>query len=323
MITVSISAYNDAELLDGCLRSVRDVLGDVPVQVVDGRYAAWPTADDNSTDDTPAVCARYGAAYDAAGPFEREESKWAYRRDRAPDGAWCLFLDTDERVIAFDPAGLRPETPLKVRFHNPVVYHETRPVFYYPRVYQPEWVASYTRTDLPEFRAPYAERLHRHGQTDAVTIAHRHDLRDDDYRRDKLTRYEAEERGSPYGKDTDVYLAGPEPTELDACPACGEASLRRTRETAYGPENAVSRVATCINGECYTAVEPVEIGEHRYVPDDIETGYDEDPDRLRLELLDTGINLLTYYHVHDFHPDILTWMVENDPTRDEWPVTVG
>ena len=291
---VSVSAYNDGHLLEACLASVRDVLGDVSVDVVDGRYRTFPGDGDNSTDDTPAVARSYDADYHAEGPFDREEDKWRRRNAIAPDGELCLFLDADERLVRASVD--RPVTgPKWIRFHNPRVYREQRELFFYPRLYHPEWVGRYRQTDKPEFVDAVYTGTDR---TESVTVAHRHDLRDDAYRRAKLKRYQREDRDGPYGHDESIYLNGRWAVETEACPQCGQRTLHTSPVSAY--DGSLSRVQTCTNGECYTGIDSVDLGDYRYLPHDIDTGYDKDPDRLRLELLDAGVTFLTYWHVHDF-----------------------
>lgn len=322
-MNVSISTYNDADLLDGCLASVREILGNVGIQVVDGRYSTWPSEHDNSTDNTIRCCESYDAEYHPVGPFPREEDKHEYRVELAPDNERVLFLDADERLVDFDTKAIEPGVPYNARIHNPATYYETRELFYYPRCFKPEWLNQYEKTDLPEFRSPYWQRLKNRGRSDAISITHRHDLRGSGYRRRKLERYENENRSGPFANHVNHYLEGVEPSDKAYCPECGEKTLCRTRESNFGELQDVTRVATCINGDCYTAVEPVDVGDYRYLPDNIETGYGTDPERLRLELLDAGVELLTFYDAHDFHPEILAWMLDNDPTENEWPTVVG
>lgn len=314
MVVVSVNAFDDAELLRGCLASVREVLGNVRIQVIDGRYESFPAPEDNSTDATPQVCDAYGAEYWPDGPFPTEEDKHRQQLARIPGGKPCLLIDTDERLVTFDENVLATGTPYKVRVHNAVVYSEQRELFYYPRYYQPEWVTGFRKTDMPEFGETHARRL---GRTDAITIAHRHDFRDRDYREAKLERYAAEGRDSPYVHDPEGYVVGDvgrPHAAPEECPECGEETLYRSPASDFGAGDELTQVLTCTNGECYAAVDAVELGEYRYLPDRVAEGYAENPQRLRLECIDVGgeLSMLTFMDVSSFHPALLQDLVEEE-----------
>lgn len=283
MVTVSLSVYNDATLLRGCLMSVLELLPDADIQVVDGRYESWPEGPDNSTDATREIALDYGASYHDDGPFEREHDKHHHRVDLAPDGDRCLLLDADERLVTCDLDALDDETAYQPRIFNPRVYNQT-PIRYWPRIFYPETVVDIPRWDKYRFSTP-CER------TDAVTIAHRHDLRGRDYREAKYERFQNEGRAGRYDDGRiEEYLDNAFDVETEECPACGRDSLVHSDPTNIRPDGVFTRVAVCIAGDgCYRASEPVELGPHRYLPNRVLKGYQQDPDRLRLEVLDVGV----------------------------------
>lgn len=303
MTHVSISAYNDADLVGPCLQSVRDVLPDASITVVDGKYETFrPDAEPNSTDDTGAVARSYEATYDPAGPFERERDKHVYRVESAPDEL-CLFMDADERLLQFNHDALQPETAYSPRLYNALVYGPVS--VYWPRIHRPEWIKSINRWDAYLYSVP-------HERTDAVTIIHRHDLRDRDYREAKYQRFEREDRDGRYDDYMDEYLNDDWGVDFDSCPACGEQSLTRSQYTDYG--EAFSRVTACVNGECYADVETYAIDTWHYLPGDWERGVVKNPERLRLELIDAGCEFVRphtpTYMQRNMRPVIGQWVRE-------------
>lgn len=285
MVTVSISAYDDGDVLEACLRSVRDTLPDATIQVVDGRYKTWPAANDNSRDETPDLAASYGAEYLPEGPFPRERDKHVRRVSLAPDGEPCLLLDADERLVWADMDALATETAYQPRIHNPIVYGNR--VAYWPRLFDPSDVATINRWDAYQFDVP-CER------TDRITISHRHDLRDEDYRSDKLDRLDNEDRyeASYYNDRPEDYveLALDEDTAEENCPECGHDTIVRSMATPFGPgdDNRLSCVDTCVNGDCYTGFTERHIREFCYLPGEWERGFENDLERLREELIAAG-----------------------------------
>lgn len=287
MLTVSVNAYDDADLLEGCLASVRERLPHARIQVIDGRYETFtPDAADNSTDGTAAVAAAYGAEYWPDGPFEDEAAKHWGRLERAPDGGRVLFIDADERLVTFDGDAIPDDTVGRVRIHNALMYGEGD-VTYYPRLFYPEMMEDIPRVDRFSFDAP-VER------TDAITLTHRADLRSDAYREAKLKRFEREDRDPWYAQYLEALGERGHVAEFYECPACGEQSLTRSRVCGYGRERTdFSRVETCTRADgCHAAVVPVEWdGEFRYVPDDLAAGFEDDIERVRLELMAAGNNI--------------------------------
>lgn len=298
---VSVSTYADPELLRGCLASIREQLPDAAVAVVDGRYATWPADPDNSGDETAALADRYDATYHPDGPYPDEEAKHHHRLDLAPDGERCLFMDADERLIDIDRAALDPQGAYAIRIHQPLVYSDDRPVWYYPRSFNPEWVTDVTSTDKYHFDASAIAGGQTH-RTDAITLTHRHDLRPRTYRESKLDRYEAEDR--QFHLDDAQYREGDWATDPVRCPECGEQSLHRSQATTADGQ-AVTRVETCTAGECLARVVDRSVERYRYLPDAIATGQQEAPDRLRRELLQAGVTTIARADVRKFHPDLL------------------
>lgn len=289
MVYVSVSAYNDAAVLRGCLESVREVLPDATVTVVDGRYETFaPDAADNSTDATPTVAGEFGAAYDPGGPFELEVDKHRYRVVQAPADEQAIFIDADERVVCADLDRLPVDRAYAARIFNTVVYSES-PIVYWPRVFRPGDVREVSRWDAYYFEVPCS-------RTDAVTIAHRHDLRDREYREAKYDRFHREGRTGRYDDRFAKYLTNGWDVPTVACPSCGQDSLVRSPATNEGSE--FSRVEVCIAGDgCHGSVERINPGTYRYLPEAWERGLEADPERLRLELLDAGADFLA---MHDF-----------------------
>lgn len=307
MVVVSISAYQDRELLQGALESVRDVLGNVRIQVVDGRYETFrPTAADNSTDDMQAVCDAYGAEYWPDGPYEREREKHVHRVELAPDGERALFMDADERLHAYDGDALNDDEKVAYspRIANALVYGPT--AVYWPRLFYPETVHSVNRWDAYLFES-------KHENTDAVTIIHRHDLRDEQYRIEKYHRFDREDRTGRFQDRLGDYLQDDwELEDLQQCPNCGADSVTTTQWTSYGPGDGFSRVAVCVNGDrCHAQIDSRTIDEYRYLPDRVEAGLEEAPERLRLELLDAGcpfLNQSSTKRLSNLQPSIELWL---------------
>lgn len=302
---VSVSAYDDGDLLAECLQSVRDVLPDATIQVVDGRYESWPDGADNSTDDTPLVADTYADEYVRGGPYERERDKHVHRVELAPDDEWCLLMDADERLCAADVAGLDDATAYQPRLFNALTYGPR--AVYWPRLFRPAWVESVNRWDAYRFSVP-CER------TDAVTIVHRHDLRSRDYREAKYERFDNEGRTGRYEDDFQTYLDDDWDATVHECPACGRDSLTRSQVTDGGPDGAWSYVEACVaEDSCYRTVETTAIGGWRYLPDAVGKGFAEDPNRLRLELLDAGCpfaNVAVEVLVEQMQPVTHIWVEE-------------
>jgi hypothetical protein len=305
---VSISAYNDADLLEGCLTSIRDVLPDARIDVVDGKYESWPEGDDNSTDATPTLAREHGANYYAAGPFHRECDKHEHRVALAPDGELALFIDADERLLKFDPDALPRATAIQPRIANALVYGPKS--VYWPRIFKPNWVQSINRWDSYLFDVE-CER------SDAVTIVHRHDLRDRSYREAKYDRFEAEGRTGRYEDAFTTYLEDEWDADLETCPECGRESVSRTQLTQYGSTVAeFSAVETCVAGDrCHAAIREYSIeNEYRYLPDDWQRGFEEDRERLRAELIDAGcpfVGTTTASNLDRMRPAICIWINEH------------
>lgn len=283
---VSISAYDDADLLRGAIESIRQHCPDATVAVVDGRYETWPADHDNSADDTPLVARTRADAYHRDGPYPREADKHRHRVSLAPEGAFVLFMDADERLEHVDPDALPRATAFRPRIANALVYGPRS--VYWPRAFDPEWVESINRWDAYLFSTP-CER------TDAITLLHRHDLRDREYREAKLERFDAEGRTSRYeARDDatpdriDAYLADDWDADFDACPRCGSESLTRTQLTSEGVDTQTC-VEVCVRADgCFSDLRAYDPGEWQYLPEDWERGIDEDPTQLRAELLDAG-----------------------------------
>lgn len=285
MVYVSVSVFNDAQVLGGCLESIREVLPDADIEVVDGAYSTWPGDEENSTDETEEVAGEYDALYNPAGPFQRERDKHVYRTHRAWDGQLCLLMDADERLTEFEISELDPSTAYQPRIHNVAVYGNR--IAYWPRIFDPANVADINRWDAYQFNCPCEK-------TDAVTITHRHDLRDEQYRREKLERLENEDRFGMgyYADDPDEYVN----LQMDVstlempCPECGHNSLVKSPPSGFGggPREFTNAVA-CLTGDCYRDVWDLHLGpENEYLPDRVEEGYAEDPDRLHMELWAEG-----------------------------------
>jgi hypothetical protein len=289
MVYVSVSAYQDAALLDGCLQAIREQFPDAPVTVVDGRYETFrPDAPDNSTDHTSVVASAHGARYDPAGPFEREVDKHRYRVAQAPADERALFLDADERLVTADLDALQLDRAYACRIHNPLVYSEN-PIVYWPRLFRPRDVDNIAKWDAYAFDVPCI-------RTDHVTIAHRHDLRDREYREAKYERFGREDRRGRYEEAFERYLDNDWPVTPETCPECGDSTLVRSPATMEGAP--ASAVEVCIRTDsCHHVIDDITIGPHQYLPNDWRRGLDEAPERLRLELLDAGADFLA---MHDF-----------------------
>lgn len=286
-LTVSVNAYQDAYLLDNCLASIRRHIPDATVQVVDGRYESWPDEADNSTDKTAPLARQYDAEYHAAGPFDSEADKHRYRRDQV-ETKYLLFIDADERLLRFEPEKLELENEYRIRIFNALMYGPR--ISYYPRFFRPENM-SVERVD--KFMLDNQVR-----RTDAVTVSHRADLRSDAYRNAKLERFEHESR-DPWYRD---YLKSLDEKGHNAryfeCPNCGRESVTESGYTAFEPENdpnadlsnqVYSRVRVCTAGDnCYNEIESNRIDHYRYLPDDVDKGFEEDLSRVKLELMLAG-----------------------------------
>lgn len=310
MVYVSVSAYNDGELLPGCIERIREVLPDAHVAVVDGRYETWPDGPDNSDDRTPALARELADSYHPDGPFETEADKHRHRVSLAPIAERALFLDTDERLLSFDPDALPRGRAYKPRIFNPLVYSQS-PIRYWPRVFTRARVAEIRGWDAYVFRCPTS-------RSDACTIVHRHDLRDRDYRERKYQRFENEDRTGRYDDDRfESYLEDDWDVEPDDhCPKCGRESVVWSPWTGgevTGQAGVVSKVGCCVAGDCWIGETREAIDTARYLdPDALPRGRDEDPERLRKELLAVGCPLVAQYPVTRFAPEVLiNWVDEH------------
>lgn len=319
MVYVSVNAYDDGRLLEGCLASIREHLPEATIGVVDGRYETWPNGEDNSTDETPEIAASHGAQYHPDGPYPREEHKHRHRIELAPEGERCLFIDADERLVTATGEGFDDGTAYRVRILNAKVYggqitfHEgeayTGQITYYPRLFYPSQMAEIPRVDRYTLDAPV-------DRTDAITIAHRADLRSNDYRDAKIERFDAEDRGPWYEQHLEMLNNGEVEFAFGECPECGRESLSRSRVTGYGTDDAqFSRVAVCTADDgCHRSIEPYDVGEWRYLPDDVERGFAEDLERVRIELMDAGWQLAKVVPDHAFRrygPNARIWVRDN------------
>jgi len=321
MTVVSINAFDDAELLRGCLESVREQLPHARVQVIDGRYLAFPAPADNSSDETEAVADTYDAEYYPDGPHEDEPAKHWQRVERAPEGERVLFLDADERLVTFGPEGFDEDTIYRARVHNAACYDGG--ITYYPRYFYPNQLDDIPRVD----RFWFGELKER--RTDRVTISHRADLRDRDYQDRKRERLECQDRDW-YGEYLNEIRGEDIQYEFDTCPECGNESLRVSRVCGFNPDESFTRVETCVASDrCHAEVRSVDgpelPEEFQYVPDRgaepgvvdeaIERGFREDAERLRLELMAAGnpIAMLCTGEVFErYAPNAKAWV------REEW-----
>lgn len=117
-LNVHVHVYDDREWLPRLVESVRDVLGEVPIHILDGRYELFP----GETDLTPGLegwCAESSGVHYHAPPAERlpfghdldappaqrpgghAKAAWAFA-DVLPSTEWTLKLDADERLQRFD-----------------------------------------------------------------------------------------------------------------------------------------------------------------------------------------------------------------------------
>lgn len=312
---VSVSAYNDADVLAGALASVREFLPDAEIVVIDGRYGTWPDDRDNSTDRTPEVAQEYAAGYVPAGPFDREVDKHRFRVGTAPEEERVLFLDADERIIALDEEKLPEDRPVQPRIFNPVVYNRT-PISYWPRIFYPEQVEEVNRWDAYIFTAP---PIHM----DEVTLYHRHDLRPREYREAKYQRFRNEDRMGRYerGEETmpgvlEEYLGNTiEPNIIGTCPECGEESVVESPVTNRSRTGSFSKVRACLTDGCWSSVDQIDVGGWKYLPDRVEVGLDEDPERLRFELVDAGCTWLREVdadYLLEWAPTVMAWVRQHE-----------
>ena len=303
---VSVSVYDDGDLLTGCLDRIRDVLPEATVDVVDGRYETWPAENDNSTDQTAEVARERADGYYPDGPYPDEQHKHLRRLQLAPEGEWALFIDADERLERFDADALEQGAAYRPRIFNALVYSQT-PISYWPRVFDPADVADIKSWDRYLFDVDVET-------TDHVTIVHRHDLRGREYRESKYQRFANEGRAGRYEDGRfEMYLN--DEWDVDpsgTCPECGQESVVWSPPTMHGSDGALSRVGACVRGECWIGEDDVGIDEYHYLPNRIRAGLDEDPDRLRLELLAVECPLVRQYDADRFAPEILEhWVGEN------------
>lgn len=284
---VSISCYQDAPLLPACIDSVREHLPGATIHLVSGRYATWPDGPDNCDDGTADLAVTRGIRWFPDGPYADESAKWRHRASLVPDDERVLFLDADERLVRADTRRLNQTTAYRPRIFNALVYGPR--VTYWPRLCRPQDIQAIERWDAFEFDADALVDGHP-PKTDAVTIAHRHDLRSDDYKRDKQARFANEGRQSAYAKHDrmdDYFENVPQfRAEWTDCPECGQESVVKSVET--NSSGQFTRVHVCVNGDCYGDVVPVDL-ERRYLPDDWQRGIREgDVRQVRMELIDAG-----------------------------------
>lgn len=307
---VSVSAYEDADLLDACLESIRDVLGDVEIAVVDGKYETWPSGEPNSTDDTEQVSEDWGAEYVPGGPYERERDKHIDRVELAPDHRRALFMDADERLLQADVTSTADDEPdwrtreaLLPRIVNAKVYSDG-PIARWPRSFYPETVKAVNRWDAYLFTTSVS-------RTDGITIVHRHDLRDREYREQKYERIRAEDREPRYNDHREEqYYRNEFDVETWICPECREDSLVLSPAT-NADGDGMTRVAICLSRDsCYREIEPMTVDEYRYLPESWERGLKEDPRRLQTELIDAGCVWAsgTDLSAADVRPRIAHWI---------------
>lgn len=319
-LTVSINTYDDADLLDNCLASVREQLPDATIHVVDGRYDTWPAADDNTEQTTRPIAGQYGCEYDPAGPFESEAAKHRYRRDIV-DSDRVLFMDADERLMQFAPPD-DPTVDYRARIFNALVYGPA--ISYYPRYF-----------DSGRMGVERVDKFMMDGKvlrTDGITICHRADLRSDAYRAAKRERFDNEDRGPWYDDYLENLAEEGHDAEFEACPNCGRESVTVSRLTGYKPRDSdrsrvairgdaergetFSRVRCCTAGDgCYREIVEETLDEFRYVPDNLEQGFDEDLSRIKLELMACGWELAKTVPTDTFdryEPNARLWI------RDEW-----
>jgi hypothetical protein len=289
---------------------VREHLPDATIAVVDGKYSTWPSDENNSTDRTPTLARELADEYYADGPFEDEQAKHRHRVNLAPDGEQALFLDTDERILKAELDSLPRGIAYQPRIINPLVYSQT-PVRYWPRIFDPANVADIQSWDKYLFSTECKS-------TDDVTIVHRHDLRGRDYREAKYERFDAEGRAGRFEDGRfDQYLTDDWKADPGwECPECGENSIMVSPWTGYSEDGSISRARVCVNGECWMITEVDTIDEYRYLPDNIDSGMNEDQDRLRKELLTVGSDLIAMYPVDKFEPEILEHRVRK---LADWP----
>lgn len=303
---VSVNAYEDADLLDGCLASIRDCLPDATIQVVDGRYKTFPGERDNSTDQTPDVAREYGAQYVAGGPYPREEHKHEDRVRRAPADERLLFIDADERLLKSRVTHLDDSQAYRVRIHNALWYGAD--VTYYPRLFHPHQWDEVIRVDRFSFTSGV-------DSTDDITIVHRADLRSDAYRDRKSKRFQQENRGSWYDDHRATIDSGDHQLDPEECPNCGRKSVTQSRVCGFGTTPEYSRVHACTAGDrCHTRIEPVTIDDWQYLPDRVDRGFQEDVERVRVELMDAGNQLARLLSPDAFvryQPNARLWVEDN------------
>lgn len=302
-MNVSISAYNDGDLLQNALESVTQIMPDANIQVVDGKYETFkPDAAENSTDNTEDIAKSFNARYIGGGPYGRERDKHIHRVELSPDDELTVFMDADERLLTFDRDALPERTAISPRIFNALVYGPH--AVYWPRVFKPGWVATINRWDAYLFDVS-------HERSDAVTILHRHDLRDREYREAKYERFAREDRTGRYDDDYEMYLADDWDATFRACPGCGRDSVTESQVTNFGEE--YSHVECCIAADgCHAAVREVDVGEWRYLPDDWRAGWENDAKRLRLELMDAGCTFVRTASVdrmvREMEPAVALWV---------------
>jgi hypothetical protein len=325
---VSISAYNDGGLLPNCIQSVRDVLPNADIHVVDGRYESWPDGPDNSDDATPAHAETLADEYHADGPFRREDDKHLHRVNLAPDDEYALFLDADERLLTCPDPDALPRAAVFPRIYNAIVYGPVS--VYWPRLFKPEWVVDVKRWDKYSFDISGVADDETAMRDDDVTIVHRHDLRSREYREAKLERFHNEGRKSRYEGPVDEsddrgqleqYLSGEwQHVAFDQCPNCGQTSLTRSQLTNYGTDPLTSVDACIADDGCHRSVTEYQVDDWQYLPDDWEAGLDDDPERLRAELLDAGCEFVGTSHYQDlfrFHLAIGLWVEDHFADVDD------
>ena len=98
MIRAVINAYNEEQMLPGCLESIHDQVDEIVV--VDGAYEHFPHEHYASTDATREIARCYGARWVA--PPGRAWETEIEKRNRffvGEVGDWYLQIDADERLL--------------------------------------------------------------------------------------------------------------------------------------------------------------------------------------------------------------------------------
>jgi len=107
-VIACVNAFNEEQMLAGCLESVQGQVS--RVVVVDGAYAQFPHSEPCSTDATRAIALAYGAQWvDCPEDEDGYPMAWAdqvVKRSTylvGSEGDWYLWIDADERLIGVLP----------------------------------------------------------------------------------------------------------------------------------------------------------------------------------------------------------------------------